>query len=105
MNTHVNLNLGKGAGLRGCINREQQDAVQQLFETNGWPWNAEVTDVEMKAQHCPCHQTSVLHDMTVTYILNVENKFITSAPSVPTFSTFLLKLWLMGTVFVTPACN
>ena len=21
------------------------DAVQQLFESNGWPWNAEITDV------------------------------------------------------------
>ena len=30
--------------LRG-INHEQKDAVQQLFESNGWPWNVEVTDV------------------------------------------------------------
>ena len=30
--------------LRG-INDEQKDAVQQLFESNGWPWNVEVTDV------------------------------------------------------------
>ena len=30
--------------LRG-INREQKDAVQQLFESNGWPWTVEVTDV------------------------------------------------------------
>lgn len=34
----VNLTL-KG------INHEQKDAVQQLFERNGWPWNVEVTDV------------------------------------------------------------
>ena len=27
------------------INLEQKDAVQQLFESNGWPWNVEVTDV------------------------------------------------------------
>ena len=26
-------------------NREQKDAVQQLFESNGWPWNFEVSDV------------------------------------------------------------
>ena len=31
-------------GQRG-INLEQKDAVQQLFESNSWPWNAEVTDV------------------------------------------------------------
>ena len=30
--------------LRG-INHEQKDAVQQLFESNGWPWNVEMTDV------------------------------------------------------------
>ena len=30
--------------LRG-INREQKDTVQQLFESNGWPWTVEVTDV------------------------------------------------------------
>ena len=34
----------RGGALRGII-REQKDAVQQLFESNGWPWNAEVTDV------------------------------------------------------------
>ena len=33
-----------GPGFEG-INREQKDAVQQLFENNGWPWNVEVTDV------------------------------------------------------------
>ena len=27
------------------INHEQKDAVQQLFESNSWPWNVEVTDV------------------------------------------------------------
>ena len=26
-------------------NHEQKDAVQQLFESNGWPWTVEVTDV------------------------------------------------------------
>ena len=30
--------------LRG-INHEQKDAVKQPFESNGWPWNVEVTDV------------------------------------------------------------
>ena len=30
--------------LRG-INHEQKDAVQQLFESNGWPWNVEMTYV------------------------------------------------------------
>ena len=30
--------------LRG-INHEQKDAGQQLFESNGWPWTGEVTDV------------------------------------------------------------
>ena len=34
----------KGGAFRG-IHREQKDAVQQLFESNGWPWNVEVTDV------------------------------------------------------------
>ena len=34
----------KGQGFRG-INREQKDAVQQFFKSNGWPWNGEVTDV------------------------------------------------------------
>ena len=33
-----------GGALRD-INCEQKDAVQQLFENNGWPWNVEVTDV------------------------------------------------------------
>ena len=45
MCTCVYLNLGqRGRALRG-INREQKDTVQQLFESNGWPLNVEVTDV------------------------------------------------------------
>ena len=27
------------------INREQKDAIQQLFQSNGWPWTVEMTDV------------------------------------------------------------
>ena len=27
------------------INHEWKEAVQQLFESNGWPWNAEVTNM------------------------------------------------------------
>ena len=34
----------RGGTLRG-INCEWRDEVQQLFESNGWPWNVEVTDV------------------------------------------------------------
>ena len=30
--------------MRG-INHKQKDAVQQLFESSGWPWNVEVTNV------------------------------------------------------------
>ena len=26
-------------------NREQEDAARQLFESNGWPWDVEVTYV------------------------------------------------------------
>ena len=33
-----------GRALRGQ-NQEEKDAVLQLFESNGWPWNVEVTDV------------------------------------------------------------
>ena len=47
MCTCVYLSLGqRGRALRG-INREQKDTVtvQQLFESNGWPLNVEVTDV------------------------------------------------------------
>ena len=39
----------RGRALRG-INREQKDAVQQLFESNGWPWNFEVTDIECETE-------------------------------------------------------
>ena len=34
----------KAETLRG-INHEQKDVVLQLFESNGWPWNVELTDV------------------------------------------------------------
>ena len=34
----------KGPGF-GVINHEQMDAVQQVFESNSWPRNVEVTDV------------------------------------------------------------
>ena len=34
----------KGWGFEGH-NHEQKDAVQQLFKSNSWPWNVEVTDV------------------------------------------------------------
>ena len=47
MRTCVCLNLGKVAGLsplRG-INCEQRVSVPQLFESNGWPRNVEVTDM------------------------------------------------------------
>ena len=46
MRTCVCRNLGKVAGLsplRG-VNCEQRDSVPQLFESNGWPGNVEVTD-------------------------------------------------------------
>ena len=53
MRTRVTLNLGKWAPRpfaqvksdMSDKNREQKDAVQQLFESNGWPWNFEVSDV------------------------------------------------------------
>ena len=64
MRTRVTLNLGKSDtsdknreqkdavqqlfesnGWQRDKNREQKDAVQQLFESNGWPWNFEVSDV------------------------------------------------------------
>ena len=37
--------MGQRGGALWGINGEQKDAVQQLFESNGWPWNVEVTDV------------------------------------------------------------
>ena len=45
MRTFVSILIwAKGRGFEG-INRQQKDAVQQLFESNGWPWNVEVTSV------------------------------------------------------------
>ena len=42
---HLDSHTGQwGGALRG-ISCEQKDAVQQLFESNRWPWNVEVTDV------------------------------------------------------------
>ena len=40
--------------LRG-INHEQKDAIQQLFESNGWPWNVEMTSV--------CETESTAHSL------------------------------------------
>ena len=48
----------RGGALRG-INREQKDAVQRQFESNGWPWNAEVTDVCVKLKTQRCISTSL----------------------------------------------
>ena len=48
--------------LRG-INREQTDAVQQLFESNSWPWNLEAADV------CETESTALPTSLCIRIVL------------------------------------
>ena len=36
--------FGQRGGALRDINSEQKDTVQQLFESNSWPWNVELTN-------------------------------------------------------------
>ena len=50
--------------MRG-INREQKDPVQQLFESDGWPWNVEVTNV------CETESTALPICIQIVFTLNL----------------------------------
>ena len=61
-----------GGALRG-ISRKQKDTIQQLFESNGWPWNVEVTDVcETEGIALHVHVTRLAPPFCIQIVLTSE---------------------------------
>ena len=61
-----------GGALRG-ISRKQKDTIQQLFESNGWPWNVEVTDVcETESIALHVHFTRLAPPFCIQIVLTSE---------------------------------